>query len=387
MNPVNLFLDVFGLALIIFQTILCRWSFSRQRKTSRAYVLLRSTIFAFVLTDLFGWMLEGQVFPGSKTLYTIVLLLYFAIVGCISPFWLIYCDDKLQYNPKKKKPRLILYLIPAALNLITIVLHLCGIPIFTIEEGNKYVRGTLYPVHLILSLICIFVSLILIIRACRGLSPIQRHEYLALSMFLPPILIAYIVQIALYGVSLTPICLSLSAILAFLAEQEYLLHIDQMTGVRNRFAYEPQTVWLLAHVPYNRTLFLLMIDADRFKGINDKFGHSEGDRAVRFIAQALLSACERSDIICRFGGDEFIVSGQRFTEENVKQLVRDIHAAIQDIAGQENLPYRLSVSIGVALFDSNFSGTPDELLRIADTDMYKRKAEKKANERHEKPQA
>lgn len=383
MNHVNLFLDVFGLAFLFFHALLCRWSYTRREKPSLAYRIMIILISVYVVLDLATWALDGRVFPGARGIYTVILLLYFAVIGCIPPLWLIYCDERLQFNPKTRTRRVNLYLLFAEINLLTLIPHAAGVPIFRLTETNEYIRGPLYPVHLILSLGCIILSLVLIFRRCRGLSPIQRQEYLALSMFLPPILIAFIIQASSYGGSFLPICLSISAILSFLAEQEHLLRVDLMTGVRNRFSFEPQVTWLLTHVPYNHTLFCLMIDADRFKTINDRFGHSEGDRAVRFIAKGLLSSCEWNDMICRFGGDEFMVIGRRFTEENVKQLVRDIHAAIQAIQSEENLPYRLSVSIGVALFDSGFSGTPDELLRIADTDMYRRKSEKKANERNE----
>ena len=383
MDHANLFLDVFGLAFLFLHALLCRWSYTRREKPSTAYRIMIALISVYVVLDLAAWAMDGNVFPGSRGLYTAVLLLYFAVIGCIPPLWLIYCDERLQFNEKKRRRRTILYLLFAAVNLLSLILHAAGIKIFKLTENNEYVRGPLYPVHLILSFSCIALSLFLIFRQCKGLSPLQRQEYLALSMFLPPILIAFIIQASSYGGSFLPICLSISAILAFLSEQEHLLRVDQMTGVRNRFSFEPQVAWLLTHVPYTQMLFCLMIDADRFKTINDRYGHSEGDRAVRFIAKALISSCERADMICRFGGDEFMVVGRRFTEENVKQLVRDIHASIQTIQNEEELPYRLSVSIGVALFDPTFSGTPDELLRIADTDMYKKKAEKKANDRGE----
>lgn len=383
MDHANLFLDIFGLAFLFFHALLYRWSYTHREKQSLAYRIMIILISVYVFLDLATWALDGRDFAGARGLYTVILLLYFAVIGCIPPLWLIYCDDRLQFNEKKKRRRAILYLLFAAVNLLSFILHAAGVPIFRLTETNHYVRGPLYPVHLVLSFACIILSLALIFYQCKGLSPLQRQEYLVLSMFLPPILIAIIIQASSYGGSFLPICLSISAILAFLSEQEHLLRVDQMTGVRNRFSFEPQVAWLLTHVPYSQTLFCLMIDADKFKSINDRFGHTEGDRAVRFIAKALISACERADMICRFGGDEFMVVGRRFTEENVKQLIRDIHTAIQQIQSEESLPYRLSVSIGVALFDTGFSGTPDELLRIADTDMYKKKAEKKALDRGE----
>ena len=198
MNRVNLFLDIFGLAFLFFHALLCRWSYTRRKKPSLAYRIMIILISVYVFLDLAAWALDGNVFPGSRGLYTVILLLYFAVIGCIPPLWLIYCDERLQFSQKTRKRRVLLYLIFAEINLASLIPHPWA-PIFRITEENVYVRGPLYPVHMILSLSCIVLSMILIFRRCKGLSPIQRQEYLALSMFLPPILIAFVIQAIAYA--------------------------------------------------------------------------------------------------------------------------------------------------------------------------------------------
>ena len=205
MNRVNLFLDIFGLAFLFFHALLCRWSYTRRKKPSLSYRIMIILISVYVFLDLAAWALDGNVFPGSRGLYTVILLLYFAVIGCIPPLWLIYCDERLQFSQKTRKRRVLLYLIFAEINLASLIPHPWA-PIFRVTEENVYVRGPLYPVHMILSLSCIVLSMILIFRRCKGLSPIQRQEYLALSMFLPPILIAFVIQAIAYGMSFLPIC-------------------------------------------------------------------------------------------------------------------------------------------------------------------------------------
>ena len=143
MDHANLFLDVFGLAVLFFHALLCRWSYARREKPSLAYRIMILLIAVYVVLDLAAWAIDGNVFPGSRGLYTAVLLLYFAVIGCIPPLWLIYCDERLQFSQKKKRSRTILYLIFAAANLLTLILHAAGIRIFELTENNEYVRGPL----------------------------------------------------------------------------------------------------------------------------------------------------------------------------------------------------------------------------------------------------
>jgi diguanylate cyclase (GGDEF)-like protein len=119
---------------------------------------------------------------------------------------------------------------------------------------------------------------------------------------------------------------------------------DELTGVYNRAGYE----LIKKSVDLNSTAFLL-IDADRFKNVNDLYGHEAGDRMLQKIASTLEQNFRVDDYVCRIGGDQFIVlmvhvqpSVQRLIENKVKQINLDL-AEVQD-----GLP-PISVSVGVSL--------------------------------------
>lgn len=159
-----------------------------------------------------------------------------------------------------------------------------------------------------------------------------------------------------------------------------LAHYDELTGLPNRFLYNQHLARSLAIAERNRSqLAVLFLDLDRFKNINDTFGHDEGDNVLRTIAHSFRQCLRESDIIARIGGDEFILLIDQFNEARDLGDVADklLYAAAQpfEIDGQE---CQLSASIGIATFPADGKDA-QTLLKNADIAMYKAKNKGKDN--------
>ena len=120
---------------------------------------------------------------------------------------------------------------------------------------------------------------------------------------------------------------------------------------------------------------LLMMDIDHFKCINDTYGHNAGDQALQSLADLIRSQIRRSDIACRFGGDEFVIVMPEATVglafERAEKLRRGVQSLqLPDIGILGNL----SVSIGIATYPLH-GATKEDLLRAADQAMYHAKAQ------------
>ena len=143
---------------------------------------------------------------------------------------------------------------------------------------------------------------------------------------------------------------------------------DGMTGLLNRRAFEEILAREL-HSLYRagKPLSVLMIDIDRFKEVNDTWGHQAGDVVIRRVAWALQSSLRPGDALSRFGGEEFVILLRDTTTEQSEEVAGRLRA---QIAGLADLPgsIRLTVSIGVAA--GRFMDTPEELLRRCDAAMY-----------------
>lgn len=125
-----------------------------------------------------------------------------------------------------------------------------------------------------------------------------------------------------------------------------------------------------------RRAILLYIDVDNLKWINDNLGHTEGDRALIEIASILRRISRKSDILARMGGDEFVLLGLETGTNNYSALMKRINERIE-ARNRKHLPYKLSVSMGLALYDPDKPLSLKSLLEEADKRMYEEKRRKK----------
>ena len=153
---------------------------------------------------------------------------------------------------------------------------------------------------------------------------------------------------------------------------------DDLTGLYNRRGFRLMAEQELRHAQrLNAETILLSIDVDDFKSINDTFGHDEGDRVLRLVAATLNETFRGTDIITRWGGDEFIVLALDAPSGFVPLLSDRFQQNLNKNAQKEELSYPLSVSIGMehtAIFED---ATLNTLILNADRHMYQQKKEKR----------
>jgi len=146
---------------------------------------------------------------------------------------------------------------------------------------------------------------------------------------------------------------------------------DALTGLFNRrYLGAAITQERLRGERYGHPFALAMLDIDDFKSINDALGHAAGDEVLRAIGRAIHSAVREIDIICRYGGDEFIVLFPE-TDGEVSEVAKRIKELIDgatEIARMAGRP--ISVSVGHAQWTLESPLTDDEILQQADTAMY-----------------
>lgn len=148
--------------------------------------------------------------------------------------------------------------------------------------------------------------------------------------------------------------------------------LDALTGVLNKASGEAALAQYLRERRRTERCALLFVDIDRFKTLNDSYGHLEGDRILRDVGNVLLELCRKNDIVCRFGGDEFLVALKDVEKtEAVLAKAQRINKAINAINSPTNQP--LTCSIGICL-NNGESLSSDELINRADDALYQAKA-------------
>lgn len=165
-----------------------------------------------------------------------------------------------------------------------------------------------------------------------------------------------------------------------IAYQQQLLEMayrDPLTGLGNRKAFEEQLGQaLLRAASGGSELALLYLDLDRFKEVNDRFGHDIGDALLRTVAERVRSTLRQPDKAYRLGGDEFAVLLEDSQENNPQRLAERLLAAlVQPIAlNGERIDF-VTPSIGIALYPRH-AGDAEGLVRAADSAMYEAKRQR-----------
>ncbi len=165
---------------------------------------------------------------------------------------------------------------------------------------------------------------------------------------------------------------------AWLSHQAFF---DGLTGLPNRQLLldrlQMQVVSARRHRQYGVLMFL---DLDNFKAINDSLGHPVGDKLLQLVAKRLVGLTRDEDTIARLGGDEFVILMPRLNPDPIKatdaarNAAEKIHRGLREAYDLGANEYIVTTSIGVALFRDG-DATPDDLLRHADTAMYRSKSE------------
>lgn len=157
-------------------------------------------------------------------------------------------------------------------------------------------------------------------------------------------------------------------------EQELRLksEIDQLTGINNRGSGEARIRSLMAGGKYG---MFVLFDVDKFKSVNDNYGHSVGDKVLVEIASCMRFSFRDNDVIMRFGGDEFAAYAVGAVSKSSAQMILDrFFEQIDKIYIPDLIGRKISVSVGVSFYTEESDMTFDDVYRQADECTYSSKA-------------
>ncbi|KQW30058.1 MULTISPECIES: diguanylate cyclase domain-containing protein [Pseudomonas] len=162
------------------------------------------------------------------------------------------------------------------------------------------------------------------------------------------------------------------------SENETLAHQashDSLTGLPNRAFFEGRLIRALRNASkLNEQVAVLYLDSDRFKGINDNFGHAAGDAVLTAVATRVRAQLREDDLVARLGGDEFaVLLAPLHKAEDAERIAEKIIASMEmPIQLPGNASVLTSLSIGIAVYPDD-GATPGTLLHAADAAMYQAK--------------
>lgn len=239
--------------------------------------------------------------------------------------------------------------------------------VFSVDAEGGYQRGPLFALIFVVSIGYAVASAVCALRGRRAsFDPVVRRRCAYFAAAFVPTVGAGAAQTFTSGLSLLVPGLAVSVLLVYLDLQRGLMVCDGLTGLYNRGRLDR---FLSERCARGGRWCLAMFDVDDFKAVNDSWGHAEGDRALRHVADVLKRVFGgEGAFVARFGGDEFAVVLDADDDRRIERLAR---AFEEELAASTQ--GGLGASCGWAFHDGADRATPESLVAAADAAMYARK--------------
>lgn len=343
--------------------------------TSRTRTLQRRTedkLFTFMVlgvllacvAEMGSYLLDGKLFPGAR-LINYAANTYLFSVNLLLPLCVLFYVDIGLYGDtarvfRRYRPQIIVGACMFAATLLNFAVPIC----YVITPENVYERRPFsYAYYFVILWYCISA----IVTTRRYERENGAKAFFSIHMFVLPILVGAGLQFAFYGLSLAWLAAAVGLVGLFMMQQNEMAYLDALTDTYNRqYLNHILTAWLARGNAFAGA----MLDLDDFKQINDRFGHSEGDRALRTVADILKRAARDHEWVFRFAGDEFVILKMTDAAEDLTAYMAEAERLLtQWNAGEHR--YRIALSYGVGAAGE---GGADAFLKQMDDALYAMKA-------------
>ncbi len=373
-GALHLEINLFGIFILflLFVNLKKTAAMMLDERLFRCILLIVMLILAL---DAVRWGLGGVEAGGMRAVLLTAAALSFALAGPAGLLWLLYVDYRANADAAGLKRRVPAYSLPLwATSILSLASPFTGW-VFYINESNAYGRGTMFPLYTALSLAPLIAAGLFALAAWkREKLPSRRTEFHMLTVLVLLPMAGAALQIAFFGLPLFWICVTYSLLIIFINIQNRQISLDGLTNINNRRTLNRYLETRYANLRPGEALYMIIIDIDNFKGINDTYGHTVGDTALVQTADILKRVCGRtSDFLARYGGDEFAIVCIRSSTASVEKEIAAIHAEVKRFNDGETIPYRLVLSVGCAKLDEADAAGIDGLISAADRQMYNMK--------------
>lgn len=316
-----------------------------------------------------GETIYGFAFTAGSPLWVFKATnyIYHFGINAVSYFWLVYLERRRGNGLMETKLGLLLFAVPMIASDIILLMG----QIFTYNEAG-YHR---VPMAFVQFFLCFVPTLIssfgILIKSFSKKCYFRKEEYRILSLLSLSMVALAAVQFAVEGLEST-ICIGATITIIFVYEgyQAKLISSDPLTELNNRNSLDKFLQQKIGGA--ESRIFLVLIDIDDFKTLNDTYGHIEGDKALIMLSDVLRRSVPPKFIIARYGGDEFVLAGCADSDDEVCAAIENIRIVLNWTNETNGEKWNVNVSIGYAEYGGDVTSIP-ELISAADEKMYNEK--------------
>ena len=365
-------MNIFMVILLSCIAVHACFKLNRKEQVHRLFLVLIFLTILILLLEILSVLLNSSNHINFIIVHKLVNALGFTLSPLV-PICAVLYLYKITNKYKKIDINKFLWLsVPFIVNSIISLGSYSFNWVFGITSENIYVRGPLFFVSPMTSYFYYIINLLLLYDSRKKLN---REELFMLSLptSIPAVLSIFQLYYFIYLTIWNSVAITVVINYIFIVHSQSKL--DPLTGLGNRIAYDEYLISLRRKS--NIVLSVLNIDLDDFKGINDVFGHHEGDKVLRLFARQLEDVFDGKGVSIRLGGDEFIVLINENQREILEKYINTLNSNINAYNESSNMPYYITFSYGMAIFDNEYASIY-ELIQHSDKLMYEEKKEKKS---------
>ena len=348
-----------NIVCIIIILMLLHRNFSSSDKQTRQvyfdYILLGHVL--YFISDSFWVLIYAGKLPINRFSASLVNAANAIILTLVSCYLALYIEISRGSAFLGDYRNRLLARLPAQIACALIVILFVFFPQTMLDE-NYQTTGLYSIIFLCVPIVYIFTTCIRSLKAALNEDNYENRSLYLLSAFYPlGIIIFGIIQTMFLEAPIYCFTSTIMLIYMYLLDLDDKISLDPLTGLNNRAQLRRYMANELRHNP-DSEYYVIMLDLNKFKNINDTFGHIEGDKAITMTADALKRACldhVSRPFLSRYGGDEFIIILRSADEDAVLKLEEKIHQELEEENRKLDNGYKLSAAIGHSLFKGTYN--------------------------------
>lgn len=361
-----LFFSFIILVIIISYSLVC---YNNLQLAAKYRMFMAVSILVIVVLDF----LSRIEFPFSKSVNHVILYIVNYVYFVLQP--LPVCIGMMYFFSLFSEKRFsmryyFILLLPFIAGCIVMIYSLFTDFVFYIDDNNMYNRGPGVLVYSFANYFYIIPALYVLIK---HRDKVKRQILLVIIIYTLIPLVGSLAQLLNYGIITAWPAFTIALLLGFIFLERRKTERDYLTGLLNRQSFDVKAYSRIEQYDKKGSFALIVIDLNKFKFINDEFGHAEGDNVLQDAALILAHSISTSDIIARYGGDEFVILLETANAETVEKIIERIHHNFALWNIKKNLPFSLSLSAGYAIYDPKKHKDFSCLFDNADEMMFKMK--------------
>ncbi|MEG2275925.1 MAG: GGDEF domain-containing protein [Clostridia bacterium] len=372
-------INIYSILFIVAIAVSLHKNFDHKNRTvkylSSATFLIALQLFCEIIVEA---MNKYNVVERDKIIFVINTYLY--VSGPIIMAFLIliihaYVNNALSTEKIEKYLK-----IPILISALLAVINLFTPILFRISELGIPQFGPLYYYDMLAALIYTIVAITLILKNRKSLN--TSEIYIFLSFEIAPV-VGAILQMIFPGTFLVWSFVAITVAMIYVFLQKKITQQDTLTRIWTRTTFD---IYLENKLDanakeYAKRFSIIFMDLDEFKQINDKFGHPEGDKALKKFADIMKKTLNENTKIARYGGDEFVALYYNLDKVDVRNEIASLEEALVKENASKTNRWNLKFSYAYDTYSEKIFGSTGQFVRYLDNKMYEQKKAKKAKEK------